>query len=322
MVDVSREELPKELIDEFARAKRLEWQTIAYLVVDIILVYLVLGGSQAVRTAWFESFLELIPPIVFLLSTRYMNFPPSRRFPFGLHSITSVAHLFAGVAILIVGGYLLFSSAASLLQGQPPTIGTVNLFGMEIWRGWLMIAVMCDSSIAVYLGRAKRVPAQKLHDKVLNADADMNRADWLTAVAAIVGVLGIRFGVPWLDPVAAAFIAVNVLMDGYRNARIAVFDLMDMEPTLVGRIEEDPLVERVGRALEELWWVRDVDLRARTEGRVYFFEAQVVPHDERDLVDRLEEARRKVLDLDWRVFSIGIMPVRTLPGGRDVNPER
>ncbi|HRL81685.1 MAG TPA: hypothetical protein PLK46_15340, partial [Propioniciclava sp.] len=32
---------------------------------------------------------------------------------------------------------------------------------------------------------------EQLHDKVLYADADMNKADWLTAAGSIVGILGI-----------------------------------------------------------------------------------------------------------------------------------
>ena len=47
---------------------------------------------------------------------------------------------------------------------------------------------------AILLGRAKLKIAREIHDKVLFADAEMNRADWLTAGAAILGVLGIGAG--------------------------------------------------------------------------------------------------------------------------------
>lgn len=36
-----------------------------------------------------------------------------------------------------------------------------------------------------------------MHDKVLHADAKMNKADWMTAAAALVGVLGIGLGWWW-----------------------------------------------------------------------------------------------------------------------------
>ena len=44
------------------------------------------------------------------------------------------------------------------------------------------------------MGRIKLRYAEQLSDKVLRADADMNKADWLTGLATAVGVLGIGLG--------------------------------------------------------------------------------------------------------------------------------
>jgi hypothetical protein len=47
-----------------------------------------------------------------------------------------------------------------------------------VWLGWLMIAALAWSAIpSVVLGRAKLPLAAELHDKVLYADAKMNRAN-------------------------------------------------------------------------------------------------------------------------------------------------
>jgi hypothetical protein len=45
--------------DEHARARRLEWVTIASLAPSIALVYFAVGSSQAVKTAWVEDVLSL-----------------------------------------------------------------------------------------------------------------------------------------------------------------------------------------------------------------------------------------------------------------------
>lgn len=67
-----------------------------------------------------------------------------------------------------------------------------------------MIAVALASCVApVILGRIKRRLAEQLHDKVLRADADMNRADWLTGLATAAGVVGIGMGWWWADAAAA-----------------------------------------------------------------------------------------------------------------------
>jgi divalent metal cation (Fe/Co/Zn/Cd) transporter len=98
--------------------------------------------------------------------------------------------------------------------------------------GWLMIAALAWSAVpSVFLGRAKLPLASQLHDKVLYADAKMNRANWLTAGAAIVGVLGIGAGLWWADGAAAIIISLDITRDGFTNVRAAVADLMDSRPT-------------------------------------------------------------------------------------------
>ena len=86
-----------------------------------------------------------------------------------------------------------------------------------------MVAVMALSCVGpVILGRMKTAPAAALHDKVLFADSDMNRADWKTGIATIVGVLGIGVGLWWADAVAALVVSVSILRDGWANVRGAI----------------------------------------------------------------------------------------------------
>ena len=63
-------ELPPELQQTLRKARRLEWLTIAYLLSAVVLLGLVLGNSQAMKTAWAEDLLSLIPPIAFLVALR------------------------------------------------------------------------------------------------------------------------------------------------------------------------------------------------------------------------------------------------------------
>ncbi len=71
----------------------------------------------------------------------------------------------------------------------------------------------------IFLGRMKQPLAETLHDKVLNADAAMNRADWLTAFAAIAGIIGIGIGIWWADAAAAIVIALDITRDGFKYVR-------------------------------------------------------------------------------------------------------
>ena len=136
------------------------------------------------------------------------------------------------MALAAMGSFLIYDSGAGLITAEHPSIGSVELFGQVFWLGWLMIGAMVVTGVPpVFLGRAKMKLAEDLHDKVLYADADMNKADWMTALGSIIGVTGIGLGLWWLDAVAALFISFTILSDGVKNMRSAIRDLMDARAT-------------------------------------------------------------------------------------------
>ena len=307
MRQVRRAELPPSRQPAHRRAVILAWVTLAYLGSVCVLMYLVMGSSQAMRAAWLEDILGLIPPAAFLISTYFRDRPPDEDYPYGYHRGVSIAFLVAAVAILAVGGFLLFESAAKLVKAEHPTIGSVELFGRQVWLGWLMLPVLVYAAVpAVLLGRAKMGPARALHDKTLHADAVMNRADWLTATAAFVGVLGIAVGWWWADAVAALVISLDVVRDGVKNVRLAVGDLMDRAPRTVDGRQREALPARLATELKQLRWVKDAEVRLREDGHVFIGEAFLTPTGAGDPAARVKEALDVAERLDWRLQDLTV----------------
>lgn len=306
-------ELPPPKEKTYRRAVRLEWITIVYLISAIVFIYLTLGSSQAMKAAWLEDSLSLLPPLAFLVSAKFRDRPPNENFPYGYHRAVGIAFLVASLALFAMGVFLLFDSTMKLLEFEHPSIGVLDLFDQQVWLGWLMFPALLWSAIpAAALGRAKLPLARDLHDKVLFADAKMNKADWLTAGAAMVGVIGIAFGVWWLDPVAAAFISLDILHDGITNLRAVVKDLMDQRPTLVDHSGIDPISKRVETELKKLDWVADARVRLRELGHIYDGEVIVVPATQRNLIANLDRATAQVRGLDWKLRGVILVPARTL----------
>lgn len=69
----SRFQYPEELEKKFKKAKRLEWITIIYLISTAVVVYLTMGHSQAMKTAWFEDMISLTPSISFHYCSPYLS---------------------------------------------------------------------------------------------------------------------------------------------------------------------------------------------------------------------------------------------------------
>lgn len=305
MRTTSVHELPEELRPILQRARRLEWATLGYLASVIVLLGLVMGSSQAMRTAWVEDLLSLVPPIGFLVADRVRRRPVTERFPYGFHRAVTVAYLMSSFAILAFGLLLLGDGALHLVRGERAVIGTFELFGRTLWQGWLMLLVLVWAIVpAMVLGRLKLGPAGQLHDKSLFADAKMNRADWLSGVAAGFGVVGIGLGWWWADPVGAMIISLGITADGWKNLTAAIADLMDREPMTVGRDRESEVPARVLARVRSLPWVERAEVRFREHGHVYFGEVYVVPRTAGDPAERTDEVAAAAREVDWRVHDV------------------
>jgi len=306
-------ELPPDLQDVHRRAVRLEWISIAYLLTAIGAIYFTLGSSQAMKGAWLEDTLSLAPPIAFLIAARVRYKRPNARFAYGYHRAVEVAFLAAALALLIMGVFLIGDSVLKLLSGEHPPIGMVELFDWQVWLGWLMIAALLWSAIPVMIiGQRKKKLASQLHDKVLHADAQMNKADWMTAGAALVGVVGIGFGLWWMDAVAAIVIGADIAHDGVKYTRGAMKDLVDGRPRLPDESGVHPLVPEVRAVVEQLDWVEVAAVRMRELGHVISVSVLAVPIDESALLDRVEDAVERICALDWKLQDVVVAVVREL----------
>lgn len=313
------EELPEAQQHALKRAIRWQIFTVCYTAGTITLVAFVLGSSQAMRTAWVEDMLSLLPQVAFLIALAFTRRVPSREHPYGWHRAMGVGHLLAGAALLAVGGLLACESAAKLISQEKPKIGEVDVFGTSVWFGWIMIAVMIVVIIGpVFLyGPAKAKLAPVLHNKLLFADADMAKADWMTNVASIVGVLGIGVGLWWVDGVAAVFISVGIIRDGVRNALSAVEDLMDRQARTCDDAEPHPLGKEALELLAQQDWVIASGIRLRDEGQVFHLEAFVTPRDDSVSLEQLGQLSRDLSDLDWKVHDVVIVPTDPIPEAAD-----
>jgi divalent metal cation (Fe/Co/Zn/Cd) transporter len=308
-------EFPEEVERAYREARRLEWLTLAFVASAAAALYVTMGTSQAMRTNFFDDVISLVPAAAFLVGTALARRAPRPDYPYGTHRATSVAHLTAALALCGMGLFLLADAAAKALSGERPTIGGFGLFGTVVWAGWPMLAAVAYSAVpSALLGRAKARLAPRLHDKVLQADAEMMKADWMAGAATAVGVVGTGFGLWWLDPLAAALVSLDILKDGAASLRVAVVDLVDRRPQKADRSGWERLPDEVRDLLRRMDWVEDAEVRMREEGHILLGEAFVVPRPgTEDLVGKVRRAAEEAEALDWRVHELVVMPVERSP---------
>jgi divalent metal cation (Fe/Co/Zn/Cd) transporter len=239
--------------------------------------------------------------------------PPTKRFPYGYYRVVSVGFLVAAASLSIIGLWLLYDSLTVLVRRERPPIGTMHLFGHTFWLGWAMVAALAYSVVVGFsLGTVKRPVARAVNDRVLEADADMNRADWMAEGAAIVGVLMVGFGHWWGDAAAAGLISLSIIRDGWLNLKQVIADLMDESPSKVGGDEMESLPRRIEQAAERLPWVERAAVRLREQGHLITGSVFVVPNSPPELLRQTEEAATALMQMDWRLHGLTVVPTTSL----------
>ena len=308
---------PPDKWEDRKKLRNISWLSVVMMLIATAITGLTAGQSQAMKTAWISDFLTAIPPMALLVALRYELREPTERFPEGYSRSVSVAFLVTAIALSMFGLYLLFDSLMKLVRREHPPIGTIVVVGRQVWLGWVMIAALFVSALIGFgLGKIKQPVAERLNSKALHAEAVMNRAEWMSEGAAIVGLALVAFGFWWGDAAAAAFISVEIIRDGWTNVRQVIADLMDESPTKLGEHELEPLPRRLRDEARQRRWVKDAAVRMREHGHTVTGEVFDVPlrdmMNAEELIDASGTLAAELERLDWRLHGLMVIPVHAL----------
>jgi len=303
-------EFPKELKPLYARAVKLEWISLIYMISATFFSFLVMSNSQTMKTVWLEDLLGIIPPASFLISSKIIKRKATHDFPYGFHKVPGIAFLTSSLALFVLGIYLLLDGCTVLLKQAHPNIPNVFFAGHSIWLGYIMIIALLWSSFpSTILGHIKIPLSQRLYDKILFADSKMNKASWMSGFASIFGIVGIGLGYWWADATVGIIISFNILNDGFSNLKQSILDLLDEVPKLIGTSKTDPLISDVESLIKSESWVKSVKIRFRDEGHIFFGDIFIVPQKDEFSIEKLQKLHDKIKKFHWRLNDIVIMPV-------------
>jgi cation diffusion facilitator family transporter len=300
-------EIPDKIEKTLRRARRVQSLSLAGMISTAIVVYFTLGQSQAMKAIWVEDLLGIIPPAAYLATSRIRWHEPTERFPYGYQGAVAIASLASAVVLTVLGFLVFADSLRVLLMKEHPTIGVVGVFGRQIWLGWIMIpALVYTICVEFGVSLLKAPLASELHDTTLAADARMNRADWMTGTTGIIGVIGIAFGLWWMDSLAALLISVEIIRDGIENLKNVIADLMYERPDKAHEDEDTGWGKDLIERLKQLEWVSDADVRLREHGNLFTGEVYVVPRSTEDVTKRYAELQTVAHEVDWRFHDLSL----------------
>lgn len=170
------------------RGMRLEWFTLGWNVVGVVVLAVLAISASSVALAGFglDSLIEIGASTVVLWELSGTGEARQRR-----------ALRLIGVAFVLLASYLLIQSVWALLSGHHASLGV----GGIVWTGVTAVVMFTLSALKGRTGKA-------LGNPVLVTEGRVTFVDGLLAVAVLFGiVLDLALGWWWADPVAGFVIA-------------------------------------------------------------------------------------------------------------------
>lgn len=253
----------KELTNDQARGVRV---SVVNLVVNII-VFIgklfagIASHSTALISDAIHSASDVLDTIIVMAGVKLSAKKPDKTHHFGYERMEAVAALILAVILFITGATIGIEAGESIISGEYRTKASPGLLA-------LIVAIACII-IKEIMYWYTRSAGKALSSGALMATAWHSRADALSSLGALAGILGARMGLAILDPLAGICICLFVLKVAWSIFRNAAGKLTD-------RSAGEDLEESVRLAAEKIPQIKEVRaVRSRLFGNRVFIEADV-----------------------------------------------
>ncbi len=259
----------------------------------------IFSGSLGILSEAAHSGFDLLAAVTTMFTIKASDKPADIEHHYGHGKFENISALFETVLLLLTC-FLIGREAISRLFFKKVAIDITT---------WSFVVML--TSIAVDLTRSRILSraAKKYHSQALEADALHFSTDMLSSSVVILGLIGVKFGLDFADPVASLGVAIIIVFISLRLGKRTVDVLVDRSP-------ESTLVVDIRAAALSIREVEEVrSLRVRDSGGKIFVDMivglpRLLPFENAHaLVDEIESKVRSVREgIDVVVHA---EPVRT-----------
>ena len=174
-------------------------------------------GSVALYSDALESTINVVASVAAYAAVRISARPADDRHPYGYTKVEYFSAVLEGIMIALAAFVILHEAYGAFRAPRAvgaPLLGiAINALATAANGGW--------SWMLLRYGQRWNSPA-------LTADGKHIRADVVTSVGVVAGVgVAAITGIPWLDPLVAALVALNILRSGSLLVRDSLQGLLD-----------------------------------------------------------------------------------------------
>jgi len=175
------------------------------------------GNSHALIADAIHSIGDIIISVLLYLSMKISGKPANKTYPYGYGHIDFVTACFIGITLVLIGVGICYSSISSMLAGdmkEPALIAVLAVMLSIVGNELLYHQTMCAG--------------KQSGSEALVATAWDNRADAMTSLAALAGIVVARLGYPVFDIIGAMAVGLIIIYSAGNIIRDAVHSMMDV----------------------------------------------------------------------------------------------
>jgi cation diffusion facilitator family transporter len=218
-----------------------------------------LTGSLSLVADGIHSVSDTITDFAVLLGLYFGSKEPDSGHPYGHGKLETLSAVAIAVGLLGVGLGMVYYAALDIARGN-----------VKHPKNLVLIVAILAIAVKEIVYRVTKVVAIKYHSPAALANAWHDRADALSSVAVIIGVVALKFGFDYGDQVAAIAVGVMVVI-------VATKLIRDCLGELIERAVDQATIAQIKDIIKANGQIRQYHrLRTRTVGREVFLDLHIL----------------------------------------------
>lgn len=205
----------------------------------------IVGHSQALLADGINSTSDVVYLAIVRTFMRLAGKPPDREHPYGHRQLESIAAVVVGAFVITTAVVIFWNAVNQVFDLATGRTEASPVQRLALWVA--LLTVILKIALTVVTGRIGR----RTGSLAVLAVARDHRNDVFSITAAAVGISFAQIGYGWVDPLAAALVALVILHTGVTILRESSADLMVILPDRRVRdrirqlLEAIPAVEQI-----------------------------------------------------------------------------
>ncbi|HVI41672.1 MAG TPA: cation diffusion facilitator family transporter [Anaerovoracaceae bacterium] len=263
------------------------------IIAYVVLTALKLGvgyfaGSKALFADGLNNSTDILASLAVLIGLKISRKPADEEHAYGHFRAETIASLISSLIMIAVGLDVLYNAVIATIYFKAQAPDLISAY----------TALVCGV-IIYFVYRYNKKVALKINSAGLMAAAKDNLSDAWVSVGAAVGIIASQFGLPWVDPLAAAIVGVLIIKTGRDIFVAAARNLTDG----YDKSEIDKVADRLN-LIEGIHHVSAV--RARLHGNVTHMD--IIIHVDSEMTvsnaHKLTEEAERVLRDEYSITEV------------------